>query len=326
MIGGLAVASLLAGIGLGGLTLAGELGAVLPRLDIINQFRPLIAGAALALLLGSCFVWCRSGGRPAMLLALCVLAIQGRFVIPEHVAGAGAGPVEAGQPSGTLTIVTFNMLQQAAAPEALVRWVRSLEADIVVLQEVGQGGRKALDELGRVLSHRYTPAGGMALLSRYPLSAPEQVRPQYEGGVRIRPDLVAATVHVAGHEPVRMVGVHFGWPQPAGVGQPIQFDWFARNYLAGVAPARLVIAGDFNSTPGSFGFRKLEALLPLARASVGLMTFPTPRGVFGIRPPRPFLAIDHVFVGADLRPLAVRRGPHLGSDHYPVVAWIGLDR
>ena len=86
---------------------------------------------------------------------------------------------------------------------------------------------------------------------------------------------------------------------------------------------RLVLVGDFNSTPTSFAFARLEAALPLSRATTGLMTFPAGQGVFGFRPPAPLLAIDHVFAGRDLTSLRAARGPDLGSDHYPVVVRLG---
>ncbi|MBN8942367.1 MAG: endonuclease/exonuclease/phosphatase family protein [Rhizobiales bacterium] len=308
---------------LAALTLAGEFGAVRAPLDIINHFRPLILLAAIAVLVPAALMIRRWACRVAVVLAGLVLIAQGRVVLPEHIRPPVALAATPGPEANTVTFASYNMLKRATSPERLATWVRDEGIDVIVLQEVGLGGRAAVAELAQILPHVHAPEGALALLSRYPLSEPDLVRPLYDKDVRTRPDLIAATVHVPGREPLRVVGVHFGWPQPAGIGQPIQFDWLTQDYLAS-ASARTLLAGDFNSAPGSFAFRRLEAALPLARQTFGLMSFPTQRGVFGLRPPRPFLAIDHIFAGADLAPLQVARGPDLGSDHFPVVARLSL--
>ncbi|QCI68908.1 endonuclease/exonuclease/phosphatase family protein [Phreatobacter stygius] len=314
----------LGAIGLFGLTLAGEFGAFHAPLDIINHFRPLILLAALAVLVPAALLIRRRAGLVAVVLSAIVLVTQGRIVVPEHIRPPAALAAMPGPAATTVTVATYNMLKHHTSSERLAAWVRDEGIDVIVLQEVGLGGRKAVAELARILPHVHAPDGALALLSRYPLSEPELVRPLFDKGARTRPDLIAATVQLPGRDPLRVVGVHFGWPQPAGIGQPIQFDWLAQDYLASSRPQRLLVAGDFNSAPGSFAFRRLAAVLPLARATHGLMSFPTRRGVFGLHPPRPFLAIDHIFAGRDLTPLQVARGPDLGSDHFPVIARFGL--
>lgn len=309
---------------LAALTLAGELGAVRAPLDIINHFRPLILLAAIAVLVPAAMLIRRRAGGVAVVLAGLVLIAQGRIVLPEHIRPPVALAATPGPEANTITFASYNMLSQYTSPERLAAWVKDEGIDVIVLQEVGGGGRKAVAELARILPHVHAPGGDVALLSRFPLSGQDLVGRLYDEGVRTRPDLVAATVHPPGKAPFRVIGVHFGWPEPARSGQPIQFDWLAREYLASAPTARVLLAGDFNSAPGSFAFRRFEAQLPLTRATRGLMSFPTGRGVFGFKTGRPVLPIDHIFAGADLAPLQVARGPDLGSDHFPVVARLSL--
>jgi endonuclease/exonuclease/phosphatase (EEP) superfamily protein YafD len=310
------------GGGLLALTLAGEIGRWHVPLDIINHFRPLILLGALGLLVPALALIGRRGGGIAVVCTLLVIVAQGRLVLPEYVPLRAA---QASAPAATVfTVATFNMLKQHSSPQRLADWVREQGIDVIVLQEVGIGGRAGVAALSKVLPYVHAPPGAVSLLSRYPLTETELVQASYRGRVRILPDLIAATVAVPGRDPVRIVGVHFGWPQPAGIGQPVQFDWLARDYLARQRPERIVLTGDFNSAPTSFEFSRLEAMLPLPRATLGLMSFPTRRGVFGLRPPLPFLAIDHVFAGGDLNPQRVARGPNLGSDHYPVMVRFSL--
>ena len=59
-----------------------------------------------------------------------------------------------------------------------------------------------------------------------------------------------------------------------------------------------------------------------------LALFSWPAAAFtrwNIRAPFPVLAIDHVYAGAAWRTVSVRRGPRLGSDHYPVVVVLARD-
>jgi endonuclease/exonuclease/phosphatase (EEP) superfamily protein YafD len=328
MSGPLFAFSTLAGLGLAlgaavlfGATLVGEAGALRVPLDIINHFRPLIFLAALVLVLAALLLARQRVGQVALALGLVVLVVQGRIVLPEHLrAHVALASTARPEPDRTVTLATFNMLQRHASPERLAAWVKAEGVDILVLQEVGAGGLRAVAEVSAILPHVHAPGGDVALLSRYPLSGQEAIARMVEKGVRIRPDLVAATVHLPQAAPIRVIGVHIGWPEPGRAGQPAQLAWLSGDYLAASPQDRTVLAGDFNSAPTSFQFRRLEAALPLKRATVGLMSFPTRRGVFGLHPPAPVLAIDHVFTGQAIGAARVARGPDLGSDHFPVVA------
>ena len=83
---------------------------------------------------------------------------------------------------------------------------------------------------------------------------------------------------------------------------------------------RLILAGDFNSTPWSFSRRREDAMFGLERRTKALFSWPAGEvSRHRIKVPFPFLAIDHVYAGKAWRTVSVRRGPRLGSDHYPVV-------
>jgi len=303
-------------------TLVGEFGRWHVPFDIINHFRLLMLLGGLAILLISLAVISRRGGRIAAICAVLVIVAQGRVALPEYAGLRDSKASTTG--AGVLTVATFNMLKHYSSPERLAAWVRQEGIDVIVLQEVGIGGRAGVAALSEVLPHVHAPPGAVALLSRYPLSQTDMIEPSRQDPTRTLPFLIAATLAMPGHGPVRIIGAHFGWPQPASFGQPVQFDWLVRDYLSRQPVERVVLAGDFNSAPTSFEFSRLEGMLPLSRATVGLVSFPTRRGVFGFRPPVPFLAIDHVFVGRDFIPQRAMRGPDLGSDHYPIVTRLGL--
>ena len=83
---------------------------------------------------------------------------------------------------------------------------------------------------------------------------------------------------------------------------------------------RLIVSGDFNSTPWSFSLKRQDRLFGLERRTRAMATWPAgdfSRMHFAI--PFPVLPIDHVYAGEGWRTVEVRRGPMLGSDHYPVI-------
>jgi len=230
----------LGGLALLAMTLAGEFGATRAALDIINHFRPLILIAAFGVLVPAALMIRRGPGLVAVLVSAVVLVVQGRIVLPEHVRPPVALAASSASDAPTVVVASYNMLQHSTSATRLADWVRDEGIDVILLQEVGLGGRGAVAELARVLPHVHAPAGDVALLSRYPLSQLETMRRVDDKGMRTRPDVVAATVHPPGREPLRVVGVHFGWPEPARTGQAAQFDWLARDYLAS-ASARTVL-------------------------------------------------------------------------------------
>jgi endonuclease/exonuclease/phosphatase (EEP) superfamily protein YafD len=83
--------------------------------------------------------------------------------------------------------------------------------------------------------------------------------------------------------------------------------------------SRLIVAGDFNLAPWSFGLRRLDNRLGLERRDRALFSWPAYRSRI------PFVPLDHVYAGAAWRTVSIERGPSLGSNHYPVVATLVLE-
>ena len=120
-----------------------------------------------------------------------------------------------------------------------------------------------------------------------------------------------------------VVGVHYTWPTTAD--QAAQGRMLA-TALKQFPKDRLILAGDFNSTPWSFARRREDALFGIERRTRGLFSWPANKfSRYHIQFPFPFLAIDHIYAGRDWKTVSIERGPALGSDHYPVVAVLALD-
>ena len=82
----------------------------------------------------------------------------------------------------------------------------------------------------------------------------------------------------------------------------------------------MIVAGDFNTTPWSPYFRDLVAAAGLRNAAEG-------HGYVGTWPAwfwPALIPIDHVLLKGPLVATSVRRGPAIGSDHFPIIADVRL--
>jgi endonuclease/exonuclease/phosphatase (EEP) superfamily protein YafD len=125
-----------------------------------------------------------------------------------------------------------------------------------------------------------------------------------------------------GGPPFTVVAIHLKWPTRA-------HRWAGPATLAGLLDRyphdRLIVAGDFNLTPWSFALRRIDRRFGLERRDRAVPTWPSQRPLGRALVPLPaILPIDHVYAGAGWRTVAVRRGPRLGSDHYPLVVDLAL--
>jgi endonuclease/exonuclease/phosphatase (EEP) superfamily protein YafD len=151
------------------------------------------------------------------------------------------------------------------------------------------------------------------ILSRRP---PASARLVWHSGHQVM-TLTQATFR-DGRGPYSVVAVH--WPRPTRPAfQHQQLRWLALA-LAVEPRARTILVGDFNTTPWSPRWRAWERASGLIRRDRALFSWPAGHA-FGVRrlPPVPLLPIDHVYAGAGWATVSVRRGPELGSDHYPLV-------
>ncbi|WP_316359959.1 endonuclease/exonuclease/phosphatase family protein [Devosia sp.] len=82
----------------------------------------------------------------------------------------------------------------------------------------------------------------------------------------------------------------------------------------------VILAGDFNSTPWSYGLRDFVVRNGLVRETMNLLTFPMSWFYFGAwRDTLPFLPLDHVMTRGGIVVHEVHAGRATASDHLPVV-------
>lgn len=284
------------------------------RLDILTHFTPwLLIGSLAGLAL-----WGLTGRRGRLTPVLSLVGALSALVLmgPEVLAAAGQprGPVE----GPTLKIIQFNLWGRNRDPDSTARWILEENPDVIVFEEgFARSGGVAQALAGRY-PHRTTCAEPLAC-STMILS---KRAPVAEGGLQAGvsdANLSGAWATFRGSRGTyTVVGVHYTWPLPAG---PQQQQTLRLSRVLDRFPKKsLVVAGDFNSTPWSFSLRRQDRLFGIERRTRALFTWPAGRfSRLDFKAPFPVLAIDQVYAGSDWKTVEVRRGPALGSDHYPVV-------
>ena len=284
------------------------------RLDVLAHFAPVfLAGAVAALLF-----WLALGRRDRATPVFATIAIASAALLmgPELAAAASQKRVPAGGPS--LKIVQFNLWGRNRDPEATAAWLVEEDPDVIVFEE----GFARSGGVARALAIRYPhsitcaeprPCSTLILSKRAPVAGGG-----LDGSVSDA-NLVGAWATYQGRRgQFTVVGVHYTWPLPAGPQQ--QQTLRLAKVLDRFPKDSLVVSGDMNSTPWSFSLRRQDRLFGLERRTRALFSWPAADFTdYSVPAPFPFLPIDQVYAGTAWKTVSVKRGPRLGSDHYPVV-------
>jgi endonuclease/exonuclease/phosphatase (EEP) superfamily protein YafD len=289
--------------------LVGQAGRWSDDLDVLNHFSAFwLAGGVIALLL-----WFASRvGRWAPALAGLAIVIAAFQMAPELLARHGpAAPTPGAE---TLKIIQFNVWTQNVDQTATLRWVLAQKPDIVIVEEA-LGSPIIAHGLKASFRYRRTCLG----LTYCETEIFSNRAPIAHGGLLGTIGIPAAwAVFDGAGGPITVLGTHAAWPVPGGP-QQWQSTMLAR-VLENCPKDRLIVTGDFNSTPWSFSLRRQDRLFGLERRTHGQASWPARAyHVFDFDPPFPLLPIDQVYAGKGWRTLSVQRGPRLGSDHYPLI-------
>jgi endonuclease/exonuclease/phosphatase family metal-dependent hydrolase len=167
------------------------------------------------------------------------------------------------QNTDTVRVLTYNIhhaegMDEVLDLERIAALIEALDPDLVALQEIDSvttrtGGVDQAAELGRLtgLKHLFGSfmpyqggAYGMALLSRWPIDGSQNLR--LPDGDEPRTALSATVTSPRTGQSVRFVGIHFYRTEDERLAQATRLE----AYLESDA-IPTILAGDFNSTPGS---------------------------------------------------------------------------
>lgn len=279
---------------------AGHLGHAHPWLDAPSHLAPVWLGLGLVVALPALV----TGRWASMTLGLAAALSAGLLMAPEDQ--RPAPPVATAKPAGAIKVIQFNAYRRNGEVARISEWVRSEAPDILTITEASPDLRDALRRQGWKTAGAHGPLV-IFTRARYLYMA----RPALPATAKLT--FVNATYGTASG-PAEVFTSHLEWPTSRNY--PSQLVDL-RRVVASRPKDRMILTGDFNSTPWSAALRSLDGDLGLSRRDRALATWPA--RVMGQPWPWPLLPIDHVYSGPGWRTMSVTRGPYLGSDHYPVV-------
>ena len=300
---------LVVGLGLfigAGVTVMGLLAPFAPSLEMVNHFRPFTFGGFLLLLTIALVFRLR---RWLVAVALFALLNGVLFVFPVTFQATAASPADTS--ASAMKVVSFNIWVGNRPMDNIERFLRAEGADVVLLQEIdAEHAAALLPRLKDIYPHQLSCADSraclLAMLSRTPWTEAEYKHGSYES-----PALIWAR-YGEGDDAYRVATLHHAWPFQA-YAQANHTDWLIAWRHSIREP--LLIAGDFNLTPFSWKLSKFAWKTGLKRYSTYQRSWPGHRYT-------PAFLIDHVFSTDTFKPIDVRTGPALGSDHLPIIATV----
>jgi endonuclease/exonuclease/phosphatase (EEP) superfamily protein YafD len=131
--------------------------------------------------------------------------------------------------------------------------------------------------------------------------------------------MVWIQTHAPDGAPVTLATTHFAWPFPPGL-QSAQRRVLAER-LHQQPTDMMILGGDFNTTPWSFGMRNQDQLLaPLKRQAAPGASWPARLDTLQRPWGFPILPIDHLYSGPGWRAVGATRLRIPGSDHLAIEA------
>lgn len=225
-----------------------------------------------------------------------------------------------------LRILSANLLNGGADPDALADLLRSLDVDVAGFQELTPEQAEAISDVlpyGALNPRR--DYHGMGLALRQPADHETVRLPRRDAMiVRLSPDVWSGLSRA-----LAVVNVHITAPQI----WPPWHTWRYRRgqlhgllgHLAGSPEGRLAMVGDFNATPSWPLYRRLVGRLVDAARLDAKRRGVRPARTWGPWPGSPrLLRIDHVFVReTEVEAFRVVNVP--GSDHSAVVVDVSTE-
>lgn len=291
-------------------SLAGFAGDWHWTLDLLSHFRLqfalILAVAGLA-----CLIW--RARAAAVLAGACLAAQVGTllpFFLPPTLAAADVGP--------TLRVLLCNVHtanRDFAAVRALL--VRE-DPDVAVLEETDRAWLDALADVCGRWPHRVEDPRddnfGIVVWSRYPLRGTRLANFGDAGLPSIVTDVVR------GQEVLSLVATHAIPPVGGARTRLRDQDLMEAARCAASQPGPVLLVGDFNTSPWSPKFRRMLTNGHLRDSAEGFglqATWPSRLSVLGI-------PLDHCLYGEGVRIVDRRVGPHVGSDHRPLIIDVAL--
>lgn len=281
------------------------------RLALLGNFRAHLAAASLLVAVLAVFgdvAW-PFDGLVIILLLLCAAANAYemlRATRPARAKVEGEGRM--------VRLVFANLLETNLATDRVIDWLARDRPDVFICAEAHRHWRRALTVLEEDYPHVAGSAqGDVMIFSRRPFEAePVDLFVDIGHAVAVQVDgLTIVGLHTASPEDLRRSTALEELLDQAGA------------FLRGTT-GPVVVTGDFNATPWTPPVRRLMAQTGL-RCAPGALAGTYPAALLGrVVPTWLAIPIDVVLAGGGAHAVSRRRGPSIGSDHWPVVVELVL--
>lgn len=226
--------------------------------------------------------------------------------------------------SNNLKIVHYNRHYNLHDHRAMTEWITKENPDIFVIQETGETHSKAIESLRELYPYQiHEPrknAFGLILASKHKI-----IQSVTHKNIRYALDnlYVHALIQISDGQRISIYTSHPPPPTSALLQtQRNQDISVVVDAIQEDSTANIIFMGDWNITPYSPHFQTILQETGLKNQHNSFYSPPTWPSVF----PLPILQIpiDHILHKGDLHLTSKRKGPHLGSDHFPVIAEFSL--
>jgi len=241
-----------------------------------------------------------------------VFALVNFTIVGNHQDGISAQASIAAGEGRTIRALLVNVNQGNQAHEKLHRFVSFANPDLIVLIEVNRDWMSSLRPLLEHYPYNTSEpngTGGIALLSRIPF---DEASIEIIGKVGLPSVIARFTID---GQKLTLIGTHPFPPtsRTRAKYRNRQLAELARFISEQEEP--IILLGDMNGTPWSPFFKDFLLSSGLRDSREGFRLQPTWPTWF----PPAWIPIDHALVSSSVVVHDRRVGPHIGSDHYPVV-------
>lgn len=285
-------------------------GRISARADILTHFAPFWLAGALVVVAYAFLLAPRPLRTIFLTLGGVGVIAAGSLVLPEYV--RPMSPRAPADAAHQLKLIQFNVWGRNTDLSDTAKWIVDQDPDVVVIEEASPAIRDAI--LQRRAYHVVCGKCQVMIFSKLPAIDSGVVDTPH--GLP-RPPIARGAYRSASGD-FTVLGTHYTWPTKGSLQQQQgqRLAWILDQYPKDA----MILAGDFNSTPWSFSRRREDAMFGLERRTRALFSWPAGEVSHErVKVPFPFLPIDQVYAGKAWRTVSVKRGPRLGSDHYPVI-------
>jgi len=301
--------ALTASIGVLIVTLLGFQGEWFYFFDLFSHFRVYLAVLSLMFALTAILITNRLSIYASILSLMINVATIAPFVLSYGVPSYDK----------TFKLVTVNLWVYNPVKERAIQFLRTSNADVIVLNEASPNWKPYLKSLKDIYPYQYFRTNclerghcQMALLSKEPWS--EIISSNNKANIPTY--IMARFLHQ--DEEITVLGTHLIYPLEKGTAelQARQIDSISK--IVNNVKGTIVLTGDFNFSQWSFLHRQLIKDTELERAKGGIIASWISRSLF-IR-----LPIDHTYLRSKKGTARMELGPKIGSDHLPIITNINL--